>query len=266
MTAVATSDVRFVLHVLFLSSFFPTHSLHSILLLKHFALVLSPLTFPPFLCLFPRRKWLAEKLNAFGLVLERSQLLQVSKLARAWYFLKKQGRGAVSYFTFSAVAMDTYKWLSATQKGSRGLPASLAAVCFVLRSIIAPDHLNQLQLQHKERITLHFSPSKRSTSSFLELTPGSSQPSLQSHIMQLLHPKSYKVHVDLILFQLIAPLNLCIGLWAPFSLWRLRGPERGQTSRAQGSLKKDPVSREEYDYEQHSGNMVLGVCSQAIME
>lgn len=90
---------------------------------------------------------------------------------------------------------------------------------------------------------------------------------MQSHVTQLSHPKSYKVHVDLILFQLIVPLKLSIGLWAPFSLWRLRGPERGQISRAQGSLKKDPVSREEYDYkQQHSGNMVLGVCSQAGME
>lgn len=131
-----------------------------------------PCVFPLLLCFFLRRKWLAGKPNAFGLVLERSQLLQVSKFARAWHFLKKQGGGAVSYFTFSPVAMDACKWwLFATQKGSRELPASLAAVCFVLRSVIAPEHLKQLQLQLKDQITLHFSPSKRSTTSFSELTP-----------------------------------------------------------------------------------------------
>lgn len=151
-------------------------------------------------------------------------------------------------------------------KRSRELPASPAAVCFVLMNIIVPDHSNQLQLQHKERITLHFSPSRRSTNSFLELISSSSQLLLQSHVTQLSHPKSCKVHADLILFQLTVALNLSIGLWAPFSLWRLRGPQRGQIFRAQGSLKKDSVSREEYDYKQHSGNMVLGVRSQASME
>lgn len=158
----------------------------------------------------------------------------MSQLARAWYFLKNQGRGAVSYFTFSAVAGDTCKWLFATLKGSRELPESLAAVCFVLRSIIVLDHLNQLQLQHKERITSRFSPSKRSTSSFLELTPGSSQPSLQSHLTHLSHPKSREVHVDLILFQLIVPLNLSIGLWAPLCLWRLRGTRKRPNIQSSG--------------------------------
>lgn len=206
--------------------------------------------FPPSRMPLPYEKMTCwEAGYAFGFVLEISQLLQVSKLTRDWYFLKTQGLGAVLSSTYFAVAMDR-------EVVFRELPTSVAAACFVLRSLIAPDHLNQLKLWHKERITQHFYPSRRSTSSFLELTPGFSQPLLQNRVTQLLHPKSYKVHVDLTLFQFTVPLNLPVGLWASFSLWRLRRPERCQISRALASLKKDPVSREEYDYKQHSGNTI----------
>lgn len=132
-------------------------------LVEHFAVeaLCTCIIFAHFLLhfpfLFPRRKLLAGKLNVFGLVLERSQLLQVSKLARTRYFLTGQGGEEVSYFTFSAIAMDSCEWcLFAIQKGSRELPASLAAVWVVLRRAIASDSLNQLQLQHKERATLWF--------------------------------------------------------------------------------------------------------------
>jgi len=48
---------------------------------------------------------------------------------------------------------------------------------------------------------------------------------------------------------------------SPFLSVETKGTRKSQISRAEGPLKKDAVSREEYGYKQFSGNTVLGVCT-----
>lgn len=155
----ALSNIHFVLHTPFLSFFLTSHFLHSIFPLQKFHPVLSSLTFPPF-APFACASSLGENdlLGSWTCSGKKSIAAGV-QTCQSWCFLKNQGRGVVSNFSFSAAAMETCKWwLLAMQKRFREFLASHAAICFVLRLITGMGHSNQ----HKWGITLWSAPSKRS--------------------------------------------------------------------------------------------------------
>lgn len=154
----ALSNIHFILHtVSFLLSHIPFLAQH--FPLQKFHPILSSLTFPPF-APFACASSLGENdlLGSWTCSGKKSIAAGV-QTCQSWCFLKNQGRGVVSNFSFSAAAVETCKWcLLAMQKRFRQFLASHAAICFVLRLITSMGHSNQ----HKWRITLWSAPSKRS--------------------------------------------------------------------------------------------------------
>lgn len=185
----------------------------------------------------------------------------MSKLS---WVLKNQSRKPW-FITFSAVAMDACKWwLFATQKGCRLLPLSLAVLC--AREHLCPrplegawavaqgeNNITLFSLQEKHKFLLEAYSWLLSA-----IAAALCHETLTPQGIQSPH-RSYPVSVNCTSPSLHWSLS-------PFLSLETEGTRKRPNIQSSGSLNKHPVSREEYDYQRHSGNTVLGICSQASME
>lgn len=216
-------------------------------------------------CLFPRRKWLAGKLNAFGLLLERSQLLQVSKLARAWCFLENQGRGAVSDFILFCCCNGNMQVVAACNTKRIQRAPNISRCCLQFGTghsnqhkwrIVWWDSPSRISIEHSgiSSPSLMWSPHHQFPQAFTAEPCHACNPQIPSH------PKPAQI------CPVSANCTSCSLQWSlsPFLSLETEGTRKSQISRAEGSLKKDAVSREEYGYKQYSSNTVLSVCSRPV--